>query len=566
MSLAELPGSWSVVEGHGEAYARTAKAIEQAIVHLQAIRDEDQTVAPAFDRVRETADEVSAQIDRAASRYATTGMALVDYAEALREAQAQAADAIERWDAADARLEGAAAEHDRLTVLAAAGGDGASAALAEADVQQAVVSAQSAARAEAEAAWRAARARRDEAAALAESRIRDELERSSLRDSLWDDVRGAVTDCFDAIDDALVEVLRWLAATVLAAVAVLVAAALALALAAAGLVGLLVGGLVLLVLGTWVASGGAEAFVRTLVATGSLEAALLGGTLAWLIASLPWVVDWFVEGDAGRPELVWHADATPQVRESGTPGERLAMLQAGNRAVDAHAGGPGELPADGATMITVTAVETRTPSGTETVYRVSIPSTQAWLPGTSSLNDIHSDFAAKLGTEPTQLELAVREALETAGVPLGASVLLSGWSLGGITAANLAADPGFAADFDIDAVIVAGASIDDAAVPPHIPVLAFEHSAGDGLFDPVPHTEHPAKPRFDQDAHRLTVRVDPPAGTGLLPHDGLAYQATMQQQGDLPGSPTAAWMALHDLDRYFSGLERAHSSIFVRGD
>ena len=34
---------------------------------------------------------------------------------------------------------------------------------------------------------------------------------------------------------------------------------------------------------------------------------------------------------------------------------------------------------------------------------------------------------------------------------------------------------------------------------------------------------------------------------------------------DLAGSRAATWMALHDLERYFVGLEQPHSSIFVRG-
>lgn len=568
MSLEQLSGHWAAVEGHGEAYVRTATAIEQAIEHLAIIRDEDETVARAFERVRDTAGEVSEKIALASSRYETTGLALVDYAEELRAAQALADEAIERWDAADAGADAAATERARLAALELDDGD-ADARAARIAAQQAVEVAQLAARGDAEAAWRSARDRKEEAAERAEARIVHELVGSALDDSFWDDVRGAISDCFDAVADALLELLQSLAASVLLSIAVLVAAALAIALATTGLVGLLLGGLALLVLATWVANGGAAAFVRTLVRTGSLEAALVAGVLAWAVATLPGMVDWLVEGDRGTPVLVWHGELPPTSSAAGSAGDRLARLQAANRAADAHAGGPGELDPSASTMITVTAVTT----GSGTVYRVSIPSTQSWMPGSPSLNDIHGDAAAKLGTEPTGLELAVREAMDRAGVPEGASVLLSGWSLGGITAANLAADPGFAADFDIDAVIVAGASIDDAPVPTHIPVLAFEHGGG-GAFDgsalqlgadPVPLTEDPAKRRFDTDPNRTVVRSVAPDGTGAVSHDGLAYQLTMQQQGDLAGSTAATWMALHDLDRYFTGVERAHASIFVRG-
>lgn len=562
MSLEQLSGHWPAVEGHGEAYVRTAAAIEQAIEHLQAIRDEDETVARAFERVRETAGEVSARIALAASRYETTGLALVDYADELRVAQALADEAIERWDAADSGADAAACERARLAALEPDDASATAARDARMAEQRAVEAGHQAARDDAEAAWRAARDRKEEAAAVAEARILHELVDSALDDSLWDDVRGAVADCLDAVAAALVELLQSLAAAVLLSVAVLVAAALAIALTTCGLVGLLLGGLALLVLATWVANGGAAAFVRTLVRTGSLETAIVAGVLAWAVATLPDVVDWLVEGDRGTPVLAWHGELPPTSRAAGSPGERLARLQAANRAADAHAGGQGELDPTASTMITVTAVTT----GAETVYGVSIPSTQSWVPGSPSLNDIHSDAAAKLGTEPTALELAVREAMDRAGVPEGASVLLSGWSLGGITAANLAADPGFSSDYDIDAVVVAGASVDDAPVPAHIPVLAFEHSGGGGLgIDPVPLTEDPAKRRFDADPNRTVVRSPAPEGTGAVSHDGLAYQLTMQQQGDLPGSTAATWMALHDLDRYFTGVERAHASIFVRG-
>lgn len=564
MSLAELPGDWSVVEGHGETYVRTARAIEQAIAHLAAIRDEDGTIALAFDRVREAAGEVSAQLDRATSRYEVTGTALVDYADELRVAQAAADEAVGQWDAADARLREALAERDRVDALDA--GDDASADLSHERLiaeQQAIADVQAALRAEAEEAWLAAREHKEDAAAIAEGRIRDEIEDASINDSFWDDVWGSVTDFFEAIADALVEVLRWLAAIVITAIAVLVIAALAIALIATGLVGLIIGGLVLVLLATWVLGGGGDAFVRTLVETGSLEAALLAGTISWLQSMLPWAVDWLIEGDAGTPELLWSDKLGPKQGQPGSWGDYLARLQADNRAVDAHTGGPGLDPTQ-SSMITVTAVTG--PDG-ETVYRVNVPSTQQWLPGTESINDIHSDVAAKLGDEPTQLEQAVRQAMAEAGVPDGASVLLSGWSLGGITAANLAGDPGFAADYDVDGVIVAGSSVDDIDVPAHIPVLSFEHAGGGGaMFDPVPHTEDPSKANHAQDPNRTTVRVEAPDIAGPIPHHGVGYQQTMQEQGDLPGSEASTWMVLHDLERYFVGLEQPHASIFERGE
>lgn len=562
MTLEQLSGEWQAVEGHGDAYLRTAAAIEQAIEHLLAIRDEDATVARAFDRVREDAAEVSGQLGSATSRYRVTGQALVDYAEELREAQQGALEAIDEWRIAEAARAEALAERDRLAALAS-GADAAAALERAAAEQQSLAELHDRRRAEAEADWHAAAERKRRAAEEASARIRAEIERSAIGDSWWDDVRGAVSGLLDAIRDAVVDALAWLGAAVLAAIGALVAAALAIALAATGLVGALLAGVALALVATWVANGGAAAFVGTLARTGSIDAALVSGTIAWLHGTLPGVVDWLIAGDAGAPVLLWSGALEPRTGTAGSAGDLLARLQADNRAVDAHAGAPDDatLPdPDASTMVTVTAV---TGADGSTAYRVSIPSTQAWRPGSSSIDDVHSDVAAKLGTAPTQLEQAVALAMAEAGVPPGSSVLLSGWSLGGITAANLAADPAFTALYDVDAVIVAGAPIDDAPIPTHIPVLSIEH-AGGGVPDPVPLAEAPGKLDLSGDPNRLSVRVPPPPGAGLVPHEGLAYQVTMQRQGDAPG-PAATWMALHDLDRFFVGVERAHASIFERG-
>ncbi|SDS24020.1 hypothetical protein [Agrococcus carbonis] len=563
MTLEPLTGHWPAVEGHGDGYLRTAEAIERAIEHLAAIRDEDATVARSIERVRESAAEVAAQLDGATSRYATTGRALVEYADDLRLAQARADDAIDDWREAAARAADARAEQGRLASLDT--GDDASAAARTASAlaeQQRALAAHAAAMAAAEEAWRAARDHKEEAAELAAARIRDEIAGADVNDSLWDDVRGAITDAMEAVEDALLTALRWLGAVVLVAAAALVAAALAIALIATGLIGMLLGGLLLLTLATWVAGGGAEAFVATLVRTGSLDAALVAGTIGWLRGTLPWAAAWLVDGDRGAPVLQWSGALEPRLGAAGTAGDHLARLQADNRAVDAHAGGPGSDPAR-SSMVAVTAV---TAPGGETVWRVSVPSTQQWLPGTESINDLHADAAVKLGDTRTQLERAVVLAMEEAGVPEGASVLLSGWSLGGIVAAELAADAEFASTYDVDGVIVAGSSIDDIRVPTHVPMLSFEHSGGTGsIADPVPLTEDPSRADRSGDPNRTVVRVAPPAIAGVVPHHALGYQQTMQEQGDLPGSSASTWMALHDLDRFFVGVERPHASVFSRG-
>ena len=53
--------------------------------------------------------------------------------------------------------------------------------------------------------------------------------------------------------------------------------------------------------------------------------------------------------------------------------------------------------------------------------------------------------------------------------------MLSGFSLGGITAGNLAADPDFAASFNVQSVLASGSPLDDLYIPPNISALPLEH-------------------------------------------------------------------------------------------
>ncbi|QCR20093.1 hypothetical protein [Agrococcus sp. SGAir0287] len=548
-----LPGDASVVEGHGAAYVGTAEAIEAAIARLRAIRDEDSTIAQAFDRVRDAAGEVSEQIARAQSRYDVTGRALVDYAAELRLAQTVADEAIERWESADAAAE--EAEEHRRALEAAAAGDDAGDPLAD---QAAVVAAYESARAQALDDWLVAVDRKRAAAQEAEARIRAEVEDSELDDSFWDDLWGGIGALFEAIADALVAVLQWIAAVVLVAVAVIVVAALAIAMLAAGGIVALLGGILLATAVLVVATGGADAFVRTLLRTGELDAAIVAGAIETVRRTAPGVLAWLIAQDAGDPRRVW-SDEKPMRRDldGATAGDLLAELQAGNRDVDALVGAPEGYDSTNATMVTVTAV-----TGPDGVvrYRVNIPSTQQWTPGSDGINDVASDAAAKLGDDPTQLELAVREAMVDAGVPDGAGVLLTGWSLGGITAANLAADPAFSRRYDVDAVVVAGAPVDDVAVPTHIPVLSVEHAG-----DPVPLLEDPARGWHRDDPNRTRIEVAPPADAPFVPHEGAAYETTLQQQGDLPGSVAQAWADRVALDRYVGAEETQHRFVYQRG-
>jgi len=82
-----------------------------------------------------------------------------------------------------------------------------------------------------------------------------------------------------------------------------------------------------------------------------------------------------------------------------------------------------------------------------THWVVSLPSTQAWEFGPSSgaMNDRDNNLALMLDNPlfRTQYERAVLDAMQQAGIPAGSDVVLTGFSQGGIMAANLAADSSF---------------------------------------------------------------------------------------------------------------------------
>ena len=69
----------------------------------------------------------------------------------------------------------------------------------------------------------------------------------------------------------------------------------------------------------------------------------------------------------------------------------------------------------------------------------------------------------------------IEAAMAQARIPPGAPVMLVGHSLGGMTAAALAADPTFRRRFNVTQVVTAGAPIGRFAVPAGVQVLAVEN-------------------------------------------------------------------------------------------
>jgi hypothetical protein len=150
----------------------------------------------------------------------------------------------------------------------------------------------------------------------------------------------------------------------------------------------------------------------------------------------------------------------------------------------------GSLDKQGGTDETIVEiVQVMNPDGTPAVdengnpiWRVTLPSTQDWqLPGLSEgigdhggVNDLGSNLALILTPEQqAAYERAVLLAMTQAGIGPQDSVMLVGWSQGGIVAGAIASDPN--SGFTVRAIAVSGSPIDNMPIPDSVSVLAFQH-------------------------------------------------------------------------------------------
>lgn len=122
-------------------------------------------------------------------------------------------------------------------------------------------------------------------------------------------------------------------------------------------------------------------------------------------------------------------------------------------------------------------IETYVDSEGQKTMLVYLPGTQALSPIAGS-NPFDATTDASLAAKPNQSQLlkAISGAIDSAGAK-GAHVILAGYSLGGIAAAELASS----GRFDVTGVITIGSPIGQVKLPSGIPVLSIENSN-----DPVP--------------------------------------------------------------------------------
>jgi hypothetical protein len=140
---------------------------------------------------------------------------------------------------------------------------------------------------------------------------------------------------------------------------------------------------------------------------------------------------------------------------------------------------------------------------------VQIPGTQHWG---ASRGDNPVDLTTNLhlmAGRSTYLQAQAAEAMRQAGVAPGDPVMLTGHSQGGITAAALASDPAFRAEFAVASVLTGGSPISRFDIPDSVSVLSLEHRQ-----DAVPMLEGRGNP---DRANWVTVTRDLEAVDGGQP-------------------------------------------------
>jgi len=131
-------------------------------------------------------------------------------------------------------------------------------------------------------------------------------------------------------------------------------------------------------------------------------------------------------------------------------------------------------------------------------YTVQIPSTSSWNPVAGVVpNDVTSDVYAMRYRQQTALANAVLDAMVQAKIPTGDGappVMVTGFSLGGITAGAIAAHPG---PYNIQQVVTAGSPIGTMPISPNIHVVALE-----GSEDLVPTLDGATNPKTWTTVHQ----------------------------------------------------------------
>jgi hypothetical protein len=218
--------------------------------------------------------------------------------------------------------------------------------------------------------------------------------------------------------------------------------------------------------------------------------------------------------------------ATDEYRMDGSLGGLMEQLDGTREDV----AGPG--------AIQVTRVSPDAEDAPDRVWVVSLPGTQSpdhpegdgW---SANPFDVSGNGEA-VALDSQHVAAAVHEALGAAGAGQGDTVVLSGYSQGGLHAARTAADPRIAADFDVQGVYTVGSPTGEIALDQHVEALHLEH-----LDDPVPAVDGRGNP---QGANRTTVTfsgylegAEPEGATLVSAHGFENYRAHVARLEGHPG-------------------------------
>ena len=192
-------------------------------------------------------------------------------------------------------------------------------------------------------------------------------------------------------------------------------------------------------------------------------------------------------------------------------------------------------------------------------WLVQFPSTKSWHPRAGvAPNDLTADLVIGAEREPTMTRAAIAT-MSLAGITTGEPVMLAGFSLGGMVAAQVAVRAE-RHGFTVTHLVTAGAPLGRVNVPDGIRVLALEH-----VLDIVPRIEgrenrvDGTEPAADGGGARrsapewLTVKAGPPLPGGFrlgVLHQSTAYADTAGAvEDDPPGEQVAS--ALAELGSFF---------------
>lgn len=188
---------------------------------------------------------------------------------------------------------------------------------------------------------------------------------------------------------------------------------------------------------------------------------------------------------------------------------------------------------------------------------VQLSSTRSWHPRAGAApNDLTADLVIG-GDQEATLSRAALEAMREAGIGPAEPVLLAGFSLGGMAAAQTAVRA-VRAGFAVTHLIVAGAPLGRLPVPESVAVLALEH-----VLDPVPRIEARENPvRMQERRGRqrpfLTVKAGPPLAVGFrigALHQSTAYADTAAAvEAEPPDASVADLLA--SLRPFFGAAQR----------